>query len=56
MTGHSTSMLVPCSCFGFRPPFPQKRARAAPYFSARVCCGQMVAHLVYCWALVLPDV
>jgi len=25
MTGHSTSVLVPCSCFGFRPSLiPQK--------------------------------
>ena len=46
-------MLVPCSCFGFRPsPIPPKGGTAAPYFSAVVYCGQTVAHLSYCWALV----
>jgi len=54
MTGHSTSVLVPWSCFGFRPSiisFPQ-RGTAALYFSAHVCCGQTFAYLSYCWALV----
>jgi len=32
MTGHSTSVLVPCSCFGFRPSIPQKGAQQAPTF------------------------
>jgi len=57
MTGHSTSVLVPCSCFGFRPsPVLQKRGTAAPYFLAYVYCGQTVAHLsywCYWWTLVL---
>jgi len=49
MMGNSTSVLVSCSCFGFQPsPIPPKRGIAAPYFSALVCCGQMVAHLSYC--------
>ena len=36
MTGHSTSVFVLCSCFGFRPsPIPQK-GHSIPYFSAHV--------------------
>ena len=31
-TGHSTSVLVPCSCFGFRPPIPPKRSQQPPTF------------------------
>ena len=53
MTGHSTSVLVPCSCFGFRPsPIPQKRGTAAACFSPHVYCSQTVAHLSNCWTLV----
>jgi len=33
MTGHSTSVLVQCSCFGFRPsPIPTKGAEQPPTF------------------------
>ena len=44
--GHSTSVLVPCSCFGFRPSPISKMGIAAPYFSA---------HVRWRWALVSPD-
>ena len=31
--GHSTLVLVPCSCFGFRPsPVPKKREQQPPTF------------------------
>ena len=30
-----------------------KRGTAAPLFSAHICCGQTLAYLSYCWALVL---
>jgi len=31
--GHSTSVLVPCSCFGFRPSgIPKNRAQQPPTF------------------------
>jgi len=33
-----------------------KGARTVPKFSAHVYCGQTVAHLSYCWALVLHDI
>jgi len=34
-------------------PAPQpKKAAQPPQFSAHVYCGQTVAHLSYCWALV----
>jgi len=50
---HNTPYLLTSNCFGFRPSFiPQKRSTAACYFSAHVSCGQTVAHLSYCWALV----
>ena len=32
---------------------PAKAAQPRPQFSARVYCGQTVAHLSYCWALVI---
>jgi len=33
MRGHSTSVLMPYSCFGFQPfPIPPKMGTAAPYF------------------------
>jgi len=31
---------------------PTLRGTAAPHFLAHVCCGQVVAHLSNCWALV----
>jgi len=33
-------------------PSSPKGAHQPPVFSAHVCCGQTVAHLTYCWALV----
>ena len=33
-------------------PAPPERGTAAPHFSAHVYCGQTVAHLSNCWALV----
>jgi len=38
---------------GGDPAPPWKGQSSPPLFSARVYCGQMVAHLSYCWALVL---
>jgi len=32
---------------------PRKVADHTPHFSAHVCCGQTVAHLSNCWALVI---
>jgi len=29
-----------------------KKGGTSPQFSAHACCGQTVAHLSYCWALV----
>ena len=37
---------------GTRLPPPCKGAKHSPHFSAHVNCGQMVAHLSNCWALV----
>jgi len=37
---YSTSVLVPCSCFGLRPSIPPKKG-------ALVYCGQIVTHLNY---------
>jgi len=37
-------------CVRWGPSSPNKRD--SPQFSAHVCCGQTVAHLNYCWALV----
>jgi len=53
MTGHSRKCLCSAvaSAFDLLSP-PKKRGTAAPYFSAHVYCGQTVAHLSYCWALV----
>ena len=49
MTGHSTSVVVHCSCFGFRPsPISLKKGHSNPYFLTHVYCGQTVAHLSYC--------
>jgi len=31
---------------------PMERGTAPPHFSAHIYCGQTVAHLSYCWALV----
>jgi len=31
---------------------PRKGAEQHPHFLAHVCCGETVAHLSYCWALV----
>ena len=30
-----------------------KKGHPCPQFLSHVCCGQMVAHLSYCWALVI---
>jgi len=56
MTGYSTSVLVSCSCFGFRPSIPRKGGTAALYFSALAYCGQIVTHLSYCCSLKLSTV
>jgi len=53
MTGHSTSVLVLCSCFGFRPSIssPQKGSQQLLVF--RPCLlWPNGPHLSYCWALV----
>jgi len=44
-------------CFRWRPSFPppKKKNGHRPQFSAHVYCGQTVAHLSYCWALVQTD-
>jgi len=33
-------------------PAPPEKGTAAPLFVADVYCGQTVAHLSYCWAIV----
>jgi len=33
-------------------PPPKKKGHSSPHFSAHVYCGQTVAHLSNCWALV----
>ena len=49
MTGHSTSVIVPCSCFGLLPSsIPQKEAQQPPTFWPMSIRGQTVAHLSYC--------
>jgi len=55
LAGHSTSVLVPCSCLGFRPSIPQKIGTAAPYLSAHVYYGHTITHLSDCWAFVMVD-
>ena len=39
-------------CVRWRPSSPTERGTAAPHFSAHVYCGQTIAHLSNCWALV----
>jgi len=39
-------------CVRWGPSSPGGKGTAAPHFSAHVCCGQTVAHLSNCWALV----
>jgi len=40
-------------CVGWRPSSPHGKGHSSPpYFSAHVYCGQTVAHLSNCWALV----
>jgi len=40
-------------CARWGPSFSPKKGHSPPaQFSAHVCCGQTVAHLSYCWALV----
>jgi len=53
MTGHSTSVLVPCSSFGFRPDLlsPQKKAQQ-PLLFGPCLLWLTVASLSHCWALV----
>ena len=42
----------PPHCVRWGPSSPRpERGTAAAYFSAHVCCGQTVAHLANCWAL-----
>jgi len=43
----------PCRrhCARWGPSSPPKKGHR-PHFLAHVCCGQTVAHLSYCWALV----
>jgi len=42
MTGHSTSvlLLVPRSCFSFRPSISHRKGHSSPLLSAHVYCGQ----------------
>jgi len=39
-------------CVRCGPSSPTERGTTVPHFSAHVCCGQTVAHLSYCWAVV----
>jgi len=43
-------------CIRWGPSSPAKTTTQPPQFSAYVCCGQTVAHLSYCWALVIQGV
>jgi len=42
-------------CVRWEPSCPHGKGHSSPHFSGHVYCGQMVAHLSNCWALVLEQ-
>jgi len=53
MTGHSMSVLVPCSCFGFRPSAILQKGHSSPLlFSPCLLWPNCRPSQLYCWALV----
>jgi len=48
MTGHSTSVLVPCSCFSFRPSPTPKGGQSSPllFSSYLLCPNSHPSHLL----------